>query len=237
MIFRTNPVAQSPPKRSSFLNAISILKNQRSRIIRLGPVAVLALLMVGCGGHGAANGGTGPSPPTPQSTDATTPQSASAPPVEGTGPEKPAPSAAGAPAIDLASLPVGGSADDNSVVHQCVGVRWLGPEIPHGVSIQVTGVRIQPPSVFAVASSGCSGPSCRASYVFVSKQSSCTVPVVAKGPPNETAELHVDGRIDCPAGQQTLCKDFAAQSESQSRPIGLITPDAPQTPVSPSPSS
>jgi hypothetical protein len=158
--------------------------------------------------------------------------------MEGTGPEKPAPSAAGgAPAIDLASMPVGGRADDNSVVHQCVSVGWLGPSIPHGVSIQVTGVRIQPPSVFTVASSGCSGPSCRASYVFVSKKDSCTVPVVAKGPPNETAELHVDGRINCPAGQKTLCKDFAANAESQSRSIGLITPEATQTPVSPSPSS
>jgi hypothetical protein len=182
--------------------------------------------MFGCGNPSSDSS-------TPPPTDAATPQST--PAVEGTGPERPAPAGeAPPPALHIASLPVGRGGGDDTATHQCVGVSWLGPRIPEGVSIVVTAVRIEPAGVFAPSSSGCGGPLCRASFAFAASGDTCTVPVTAEGSPGSTTRLYVDGAVRCPQGSQAMCRAFAATAPRQS--IELVVPEAPP-PVDPSSSA
>jgi hypothetical protein len=192
-----------------------------------GPlIAVLALLTAACGNH-PSGGGSDPSTP-PSTPD----QSTTTPAIEATGPEPPPPAAGGPPAIEIASLPVGGGADDDTSVHQCVGVSWLGSRIPDGVSVLITAVRIQPSGVFTQSTSGCARPLCNSSFAFTADQDRCTVPVTAKGRPGASARLSVDGRVRCPAGQRRSCEAFTAAAKKQS--IQLTVPDqAPPAPVDP----
>ncbi|HEY0542672.1 MAG TPA: hypothetical protein VGD53_30215 [Actinoallomurus sp.] len=193
------------------------MRKRVSRTLHRAPLVALALLMFGCGNPSSDS-------PTPPSTDAATPQST--PAVEGTGPERPAPAGeAPPPAIHIASLPVGGGADDDTATHQCVRVSWLGPRIPEGVSIVVTAVRIEPVGVFAQSPSGCGGPLCRVSFAFAASGDTCTVPVTAEGSPGSTARLYADGAVRCPQGSQAMCRAFAATAPRQS--IELVVPEAP----------
>src|SRR5438876_775735 len=115
-----------------------------SRIVRCAPLLALTLLAVGCA-RAAPTAPAAPAADAPATTaaaDGTTPQGP--PAVEASGPEQPAPAVPAPLALDIASLPIGGSADDDSAVHQCVSVGWLGSEIPHGVTITVTAVRFEP---------------------------------------------------------------------------------------------
>jgi hypothetical protein len=156
--------------------------------------------------------------------------------VEGTGPEHPAPTGQAPPAIEVASLPIGGRPDDRTTVHQCVKVSWLGPGVPGGVSIVVTAVRIEPSGVFSLSGSGCGRPPCGASFVFAHKGDTCTVAVTAKGSPGSTAQLRLDGRLRCPQGRTTACREFAATLDG--RWIDLSVPDPPMpAAASPSPST
>jgi hypothetical protein len=174
--------------------------------------------MFGCGNPSSDDS------PTPPATDAAAPRST--PAVEGTGPERPAPvGEAPPPAIRIASLPVGGGVEDDTVTHQCVRASWLGPHIPDGVSIVVTAVRIEPRGLFAQAPSGCDGSLCRASFAFAASGDTCTVPVTAEGSPGSTAQLYVDGAVRCPRGSQAMCRAFAATAPRQS--IELTVPEAP----------
>jgi hypothetical protein len=201
------------------------LKNQKFRIVRHGPVVVvLALLMVACGGP-AADGGS--NPPTPQST---------APAIEGTGLEPTPPTGAGPPAIDIASLPIGGVPDNPGSVHQCAPANWLDPPMPDGISVLVTAVRFEPSGVFTQSRSGCRGPLCLASFAFTSHQKNCNVPVTATGSSNNPVSLLLTGTVRCPARQYTSCKDFAAKAGTGS--VSLTAPDqAQQSGPSPSPST
>jgi hypothetical protein len=198
------------------------LNSQTLRIIRHGPVlGVLALLMVACGNHAPdARFNT----PAPQSAaPATTAPATTAPPAEGTGPEPPAPPGGGPPAITVASLPIGGTADNPGSVHQCAPANWLGGEIPDGISVLVTAVRIEPSGVFTQSRSGCPGPLCRPSFAFTSHQTTCNVPVTATGSATTSANLYLAGTVRCPAGKYTSCKDFATATKS-----GLIPLEGPE---------
>jgi hypothetical protein len=202
------------------------VRNHVSRILRHGPLVLLALLVFGCGDPA-------PGSPTSQSTEAATPQST--PAVEGTGAERPAPAGEAPPAIDIASAPIGRGNDDDTTTQQCVSVSWLGSRIPKGVSIVVTAVRIEPAGVFAQSGFGCGRPPCRASFAFFAKGDTCTVPVTAVGRPGSTAQLYLDGRVRCPQGSQAMCREFAATAGQRS--IELVVPEAPEPPPADSPPS
>lgn len=200
------------------------MREHVSRTLHRAPLVALALLMFGCG-HPSSGSSSPAEAATPQSTPA----------VEGTGPERPAPvGEAPPPAVQIASLPVGGGADDDTATHQCVGVSWLGPRIPEGVSIAVTAVRIEPAGVFVRSPSGCGAPLCGASFAFAAGGDTCTVPVTAEGSPGSTARLYADGVVRCPPGSQAMCRAFAATAPRQS--IELTVPDAP-SPADSSPSA
>jgi hypothetical protein len=226
MSYRSNLVTPAPTGEAASTRTAPTVRNHASRILRHGPLVVLALLVFGCGDPA-------PDSPTSQSTEAATPQST--PAVEGTGAERPAPAGDAPPAIKIASLPIGGGADDDTATHQCVSVSWLGSRIPEGVSIVVTAVRIEPAGVFAQSGSGCGRPPCRASFAFLAQGDTCTVPVTAEGRPGSTARLHVDGTVRCPQGSQAMCREFAATAGQRS--IELVVPEAPAPPPADSPSS
>lgn len=200
-----------------------------SRIIVLGAaIVLLALVLVACGrpavSDRASNG----------TADSTGPEATGTPQVEDTGPQSARPTGENRPAIDMASLPVGGGAEDSSARHQCIGVSWLGSDIPAGFAVVVTSVRIEPGDAFAVSSSGCDEPRCGSSFAFEHKGDTCIVPVDATGSPNEDARLYVDGRLRCPQGQRAQCESFAAHEEERS--IGLTVPDQ-QEPATQPPST
>jgi hypothetical protein len=224
---RTAPV--SKPKATSANPALS-LTNRVLRLARcapLVPLVVLALLMPACGGRARDAGGD---PASTETTDAPAEQPAAAPPqsavppTEGTGPERPAPGVQAPPAIDIASLPIGrGSGGNEEAVRQCVTVEWLDSDIPDGISVVVTAIRVTPSGVFTVSrsGSGCRAPLCRSSFAFTADRDACSVPVVATGPAEAFAELILDGQIRCPAGR-AACRDFAAKLDKRS--IGLTVP-------------
>src|SRR2546421_5481590 len=111
--------------RMSFRNTMPTPARTRgtaSVVIRCGPLAMLVLLMFACGNQ--VPGGVADSPTTP-STDIPTTSSTRAPATEGTGPEQPAPAGAGPPAIDIASLPIGGRPDDDTTGNPCVRGSWV----------------------------------------------------------------------------------------------------------------
>jgi hypothetical protein len=122
-------------------------------------------------------------------------------------------------------LPVGGTADDTSAINQCVPASWLGPDIPDGVSVAVTGWRIEPKGLFSRSGSGCGGPSCRPSFAFTADRETCTVAITATGPAGASATLFVDGYARCSADQRAWCRDLAGAPRQS---IPLIVPGEPE---------
>jgi hypothetical protein len=154
------------------------------------------------------------------------------PKTEGSGPEQPRPQESKAVAISVPSLPVGGGADDEEAVDQCVGVSWLGDdEITDGVSIAVTAVWITPDGVFKMNGSGCGGtPACAASFSFTSERTDCSVSVTAKAIEGASANLSLRGEARCSAEQEHQCRDLVAHETGQS--IQLRQPIPPEQPPS-----
>jgi hypothetical protein len=180
------------------------------------------LLGAGCGG-----GSQDPAEsPDAQPGDVATEMASSDPAPEGTGAEPPAPARDGAPALKIASLPVGGGAEDDSTTEQCVSVSWLGRRMPDGVSVLVTDVRIRPSGVFTRSGSGCGGPGCESSFSFTADRDTCTVAVTATGRPGAAARLSVNGRPQCSAEQEEWCRDL---DESGGKSIRLTVPGEPET--------
>jgi hypothetical protein len=224
MSYRSNRVTPAPTGEAASGNIARTLKDQKPRIMRCGPLVVLALLLVACGSK-TTDGGS--DEPIADPTDTPAAESSAAPATEGTGPERPAPPGEARPAIDIASLPVGRDAnDDETTARQCVTVSWLGSRIPDGISVVVTAVRITPSDAFTQSSSGCGHPLCRASFVFSDDDDTCSVPVVAKRSSGASAQLFMDGKVRCPAGREAACRDFAAKAGKKSIRLRFTPDDA-----------
>ena len=222
-----------------------VLKNRMLLVIHLALAVLLALALVACGGGPSEDSSSASPTPTPQSGAA--PEASATPDVEGTGPERPAPPGAQQPAIEIASLPVGGDGFSTDR-DQCVQVTG---SVPEGATIAVTGIRIEPPGVFTVGTFACDGPSCR-TFVMTSSELTCHVPVTAQRAGKE-AGLSLAGTIRCPAGQRDSCEAFAAaaarsrarvplfwappESQSPSEPPGSVQPESPSPPPPVDPSA
>jgi len=204
-----------------------------ARIVRFAALAgVLGLLLAGCGGQPGVEAGPasdssategGATPP----AEETGAPNGSSPPVEGSGPEAPQPRGEGDPAIPVPSLPIGGDTvqpEDRAPV--CATASWLTTAIPPGVSVSVTAVRIEP-AYFATADSGCAGdnPRCTDSFAFTADHDSCDVPVVATGPPDQTAQLVLAGDARCPSDQRGYCLGLTEDGEDDN--VALVTPSEP----------
>ena len=105
-------------------------------------IAVITVLLVGCADT-SGDGGTSP----PDVT--TTLENTGEPMPEPTDDESPQ-TRQGLPSIEIASLPIGGSASEN-----CNRVSWLGGDIPEGVTITLGEPRFDPGGIFEVDQSGC----------------------------------------------------------------------------------
>ena len=201
------------------------MSHRNVRAARPLAVVLMLFLLAACGNSGgdAAPTTTGVTA-SPESPVETTP------PVEETGTEAPPPTSTRRPAIELASLPIGGgSQTGTSERDQCIEVAWLGSEMPDGISVEVTSKDISPKRVFRFASLECGRP-CDG-YVFQEQGDDCLVAVHALRA-NTRAALSLGGKIHCPAGQRAECEAFSAGEQKQT--IGLRW--EPEEPESPSPS-
>jgi hypothetical protein len=199
-------------------------------LARRGAVVAVVVLLAGCGDTRDADPGSAPA----------TTEIADTPSVEPTGPETPVTTreGGGGVSVSLPSLPIGGQSEPDRGKRQCVPVNWLEPgdkpNIPKGISVAVTSVRLTPAGLFDKGASGCGGaPRCDSSFVFTSQRLACSVSVTAKGT-GETARLSVSGAVNCPAGQAQKCRDLVARVSPGS--IEVVQPDPPeeQPPTTPS---
>lgn len=184
-------------------------------------IAAAAVLLCACGSQRAGEGAGATS---------TLPESAASaePSVEPTGqPEKPQPPGGGGPSIPVPTLPVGGDGDD-SEVHQCVIVNWLGDSaVPKNVSVLVQAIQITPAGVFDKGA-GCGGTTaCGGGFAFTAARTKCSVAVTAKAEHGRTARLSLGGVLRCPTGQERMCREFAGTITPQS--IELRQPGEPPT--------
>lgn len=184
------------------------------RVLRCGLLAAaMTLPLVACDSQETAD-----SPPEVTSTGS--------PATEGTGPEEPGKPVDGV-SVSLPGVPVGGDADDDSQVQQCVTASWLGDEdIPEGVFVVVTGVRVVPADVFDIDGSSCGGiVGCTESFAFTAEQDSCSVSITATATEEREADLLLSGKARCVDRYAQRCKDLAANSTEKT--IALTQPYEP----------
>ncbi|MEN3361179.1 MAG: hypothetical protein V7637_5161 [Mycobacteriales bacterium] len=205
------------------------------RIVRHGSwTAVLALLLTGCGTAAPPDQDPAARPDAGSATESSavppTGEITSPPAAEGSGPEKPQQGGGGGPAIPVASLPIGGAEEPPNRDPFCAGVSFLA-DLPAGVSVSVTSIRIEP-AFFVLSASGCDrGPLCGdASFAFTGDAGGCFVPVQATGPAGETAQLILDGEVRCPAGQDEACGRFVGGAQHGSVPLQVPSLDEPAPP-------
>ena len=204
----------------------------------LAAMAVAALL-AGCGG-GAKDSGNS----TDSSVGTTTAQADtsdgsdfSSPAVEGSGPESPPPRKDGGPSITVASLPVGGNADQDpeNPLQQCASVNWLLGSLPSGVVVRLGDVSFDPSGIFQQGGSGCGSnqPVCHAGTTWTKDGSSCSLPVTQLDESSAAdVTLLVPGKISCPS--QVVCDQLNGQLTGQTGlqivltaiPNGTPSPDA-----------
>lgn len=182
------------------------------KILRLGGLLVITagLALTACVSRDAAG------PDESETVETTT-----SPATEETGPETPL-TEDGEVSVSLPGLPVGGGADDDSQVRQCVTVSWLGDEdVPGGVAVVVSGVSVDPSGVFEVDGSSCGGlRGCVESFAFTAADEQCSVPVRALGTDGDEAQLRLSGSARC--ADKRRCEEFAATVSGDS--IGLTQP-------------
>jgi hypothetical protein len=184
------------------------------RLIRCGLLAA-ALPLVACDAQQ-------PAEPPPEVT------STGSPSMEGTGPDAPGAKVDGV-SVSLPGVPVGGDADDESKMRQCVTASWLGGDpVPEGVSVVVTGIRIVPGGVFDIAGSSCGGiAGCAESFAFTADGESCSVPVEARAAVEQPADLFMSGQARCAGRDAQRCNDLPANVPEKS--IDLTQPRGDET--------
>jgi hypothetical protein len=180
------------------------------------PALIVLALLVGCGGGSAPDDSSGGSPPE-DSTASVEPSGETEatfadPSAESTGPEPPQPTR-DQPAIQIASLPVGGSVDADGT-SQCADVNWLGKKpLPDGVTVSVTSVGLDPPGVFRLAQEACGsdpGP-CVGMRWETDNISSCQVGVSQVAAGEGDVQLIVEGTVTC--RELADCEDLVAPGD------------------------
>jgi hypothetical protein len=140
----------------------------------------------------------------------------------------------GGPSIKLASLPVGGNAEDlQDANHQCATVNYAGSgdaDLTDGIEVAFENATPSSPT-FVVLGGSCddSVPSCWG-YVFTSSQRTCTVAVEARnvGPDDlgQEVTLTVSGQLVCHTSA-SRCASFAnAAAQPTDTSVTLNTPES-----------
>ena len=183
------------------------------------PIFVVVLL-VGCGT--AADNGT--------ANDQTSSFNTSAPATETTGNESPQPTKATTVSLPLPGLPIGGNAEptDADATVQCAFVNWSGPpNVPAGMDVSVTDVRINPSDAFVFVSAPCSGGkvSCRdRSFHLTSDGATCALAVKFTGQPtgDHPQLTFAAGKVTCAIEAADECRAFVtAVSNADPKSIQL----------------
>lgn len=202
------------------------------------PIRLIALLLVaGLITAGCGNPFDG-KPARPETSEPVLSQPESnAPAPEGSGPERPAQTPQSQPSVSLPGLPVGSNDNStgDSLEPHCVRVRWLGPDIPSGFTIAITGVEVTPPGLFKFGSPGsCRSPACKQTgktFSFHSEDDECFVTVIpqryAPDDGSLDAELVLNGLIVCPHGKEAACSRFAEEAREDDESLPLFLPHAP----------
>jgi hypothetical protein len=195
-------------------------------------VAMLALLLVGCGTSAPPDedSNTGAGSPTELSTVPPTGEVTGLPAPEGSGPEKPQQGGGGGLALPVPSLPVGGAVQPPDREPFCAPVGLIA-NLPAAVSISVKSKSIHVGPAFTLLDSGggC-GRLCRDGFTFTSEQTTCFVPVKATGSSGETASLVLDGEVRCPAGQDEACRRFVDADQHGAVELTVPSLDEPEPP-------
>lgn len=196
---------------------------------RFGPLlALIALLLVGCGARHATTDGA--------STDGVTQSTVAidtTPPTEASTTESPQHGGGGGISVPVASLPIGGSSGGSGAV-QCADVNLTNvPDpLPSDVTISVTGFELDPKGVFTFGGdpADCDVPSeaaCPPSWTWTAGSvSSCLVTVTQLVDSDQAVTLKLAGELHCQ--QQASCDAIANAGGSQ------ISFEAHQGVVSPS---
>lgn len=155
------------------------------------PTLILLAVLVGCGGSTPSGDSGAPEVPSSQETFAN-------PSDEPTGPEPPQPTR-DRPAIEIASLPVGGNVNSDGT-SQCAEVNWLGTKpIPDGVTVLVSGIGLDPGGVFRLDRGACSSDlgSCVGVRWRGDSLSPCQVGVRQIAAGDGDVQLIVKGTVTC----------------------------------------
>lgn len=138
-------------------------------------ISVAGLLVVGCSSCSSSTDGGTPTVPTEVTVSDLPSDPTSQPAPEPTDPES-TQSQETKPSIEIASLPIGGVPDDGQ---KCNPVSWLGGDLPEGVTIKLGTPRFEPPGIFEVDQSACSGDAqsqaCEGLEWTTSSQTQCWV--------------------------------------------------------------
>jgi hypothetical protein len=203
-----------------------------SLAIHAAAAAVLVVLAAGCAkptpssagsssagssttGAGSNSTGTAGSTGTAASTDQSTTAGSSPSPAdstpaqEGTGAESPQPEQKGGPTISVASLPVGGDADDDGV-RQCGHVSLIvHNELPKGISISIDSIGLSREGIFTLGGDLCAPDSapCTTAWTWTTDTATkqCTVAVTQVAESEEPVALVLVGTVHCP--DQSACDD------------------------------
>ena len=118
-------------------------------------------------------------------------------------------------------------------------------QVEAGARVTVTGVGLDPTTVFTLRGGSCGGsPSCRG-YEFTADGGQCSVPVVAasardanKDQDESDAVLTLSGQLRCDPGARQACDEWLDNARQQNGGIGLFAPEggvAPPTTAEPEP--
>jgi len=198
---------------------MNLLRIARSSLVGL----VLVFLMVGCGGSQSSPSVTESAASQPAT------EAAASPSAEGTGPESPQQADNGGLTIKTAALPIGGGSVPGGSGHDdCFTLAWNG-QLPSGVTVTVTGVKIN--GSFTVA--GCGSPQCSAGFQFSADSHDCNVDVTwdSSNPPTTGWSLALIGMPTCPPGDAATCQQLLDQWRQQGSKIDI--PAAPSDQSSP----
>ncbi len=195
-------------------------------------VAVVAAALVGCG-RSAGPSASSTSAPVPAASSAT---DTGPPPQEPTGTESPQRRTGGTPSVQVASLPIGGQAEDANP--RCVQVQWLTGRLAPGFALDVTAVHVTSPFT---TGGGCThGPAC-AGHRFDPDNSDtahpCFVGIEWRGSGDATTEgqLSLGGTLTCPAA--TGCGRVGDDLDQAAQTIGVEAPPTDQSSVASAPPS
>lgn len=186
---------------------------------QVGVLLALAAAVVGCGSPPPDVGPTAPA-------DTLTTETFAPPAPEPTSTESPQPPEREI-SVSLPTPPIGGSPGEPVGDHQCVGVNWLGPDIPAAIRVEGLRFAFSPAEGFDVSHAPCTEtsvsflPSCLdRGFAFTSDRTACQLAVawtpLAPVEPAYGGDLRLaSASVVCPAGQEAGCAAFVNQVEEQ----------------------